>query len=678
MSEHCCEQCGAENAPNAQFCTKCDFYLGWNTGDGSLGGAPLTAAVPVVRETHTQRFSAPAADRSRRADQPRIAGPAPASGPAAAPTVTIEHPDVELDPNGGGSVDIRIRNKSAIVDGYTVVAPQAPQWLEIQHPQIRLLTDEEETTTVTLTIRPGFDVYVQRFRLRVQVCSIEDPAKRADAELVVTVPRVGGPITMTTEPQVVRLRDQTTGRFQVRLDNTGSNYPQRYSLAGADPENVVRFNIRPPVVEVPPRRVIVADVRFDTPALDYGQQAPRTLKITAASDQVRVEAIVNVVQERSQAPSDSPVQLRLERSVTRIHDATAAEIAIVIDNRRGSRDRRLVFSGRDPEGVVRFTFSQPQIYIRAGEQARIHASVQAPLPHPGQEVHRPITVVCNDGTDESEAAGSLVQAASASPMTTAQLRLEPEHVSVRNRRRGRFRVTVDNTRGALPLSAWLSGTDPEGEVRFTFNPPRVDVAPGRNGVAMLQVWANLPGAGKEIARELTVRADDGAGSVEDHGRFTQSMSEILPLIRLAATLLGGLLVVLGAVRPWFVGGPTFYASLLGKLQGLAETGRLGKLYDALISGAAPDRQTWMLASQPVARAVILVFAGVMLLGILSARGRYTIAGGVLAAVVVVLYVVFTESKVDSDATPGYGVILVVFGAIIGIIGGFCIKRGDST
>ena len=45
MSEHCCEQCGAENAPDAQFCTKCDFYLGWNTGDGSLDGAPLTAAV---------------------------------------------------------------------------------------------------------------------------------------------------------------------------------------------------------------------------------------------------------------------------------------------------------------------------------------------------------------------------------------------------------------------------------------------------------------------------------------------------------------------------------------------------------------------------------------------------------------------------------------------------------
>ena len=83
--------------------------------------------------------------------------------------------------------------------------------------------------------------------------------------------------------------------------------------------------------------------------------------------------------------------------------------------------------------------------------------------------------MCNDGTDESEATGSLVQTASASPITTARIRLEPEHVVVRNRRRGRFRVTVDNVRGALPLGVWLSGTDPEGAVRFTFSPSHLDV-----------------------------------------------------------------------------------------------------------------------------------------------------------------------------------------------------------
>ncbi|KWX22821.1 hypothetical protein AFM11_17950 [Mycolicibacterium wolinskyi] len=669
MTEHHCEQCGAENAADAQFCTKCDFYLGWDAGVASLDGAPLTASTPIVRETHSQKFPAVSRDQLRHtAPPPTPRRPTtPNRRPAEAPTVTVESPDVELDPHTGGTVDIRIRNRSSIVDGYTVVAPRAPEWLEIKHPEIRVLTDEESVTTVSLTIRDGFDVYVQRFRLHIQICSVEDPAKRADAELVITVPRIGGPITMTAEPQVVRLRDHTSGRFRLRLDNSGSNYPQRYSLTGTDPESVVRFNFRQTTVEVPPRRFMFVDVRFDAPPIDYGQQAPRSLKLTAASDQGIVETIVNVVQERSQAPADSPVRLRLERTVTRIRDATSAEIAILVDNRRGSKDRRLVFAGRDPEGVVRFSFSQPQLYVRAGEQARILASVRAPLPHPGEEAERPIVVLCNDGTDESEATGSLVQSASTSPITTAQLRLEPEHVSVRNRRRGRFRVTLDNTKGALPLSAWLSGTDPEAALRFTFTPSRLDVPPGSIATAALRLWGNLPGAGKEVSREFTVRAEDGTGAVEDQGRFTQSMSEILPLIRLAATLLGGLIMVLGAFRPWFLSGRNYAASELGRLQ---------DIFDDKGQIAPTTIETWMMVSQPVTRALILVLAGVMLLGILSASGRYTIVSGFLAGALTVLYVAFAMSRLESGG-PAYGVPLVVVGAIIGIIGGFCIKRSTA-
>lgn len=670
MTEHLCEQCGSENARDAQFCTKCDFYLGWDSGGGSLDGAPLTSSLPVVRETHSQKFPAVSHSQLRHSPSPhsgRRPTPAPSGRPAEAPTVSIEHPEVELDPDGGGTVEIRIRNRSSIVDGYTVTAPRAPEWLNITHPEIRVLTDEECVTAVSLAVREGFDVYVQRFRLPIQICSVENPAKRVEAELVVTVPRVGGPITMIAEPQVLRLRDQTSGRIRLRLDNSGSNYPQRYSLTGTDPENVVRFGFRPNTVEVPPRRCIYVDVRFDVPPIDYGQQAPRILKLTAASDQGPVEAIVNVAQERSPAPADSPVRLRLERTVTRVRDTTSARIVILVDNRRGSRDRRLAFAGRDPEGVVRFAFSQPRLYVRAGEQARIFATVQAPLPRPGEEIERPISVLCHDGRDESEATGSLVLAASASPMTTAQLRLEPEHVSVRNRRRGRFRVTLDNTKGALPLHAWFSGTDPEGLVRFTFTPPRLEIPPGATATAALRVWSKLPDAGKETSREITVRAEDGNGAVEDQGRFTQSMWDFVPLIRLVATLVGGLLVALGAIRPWFLGGPTYDIGRLGELQ---------KLFAIRASGEMTNIGSWMLISQPAVRAVILLLAGVMMLGILSASGKYTIISGFLAAAVVILYVVFAMSKLQSNG-PAYGVSLVVVGGIIGIIGGFCIKRSST-
>ena len=666
MTQHLCEQCGADNAPDAQFCAKCDFYLGWDSGGGSLGGSPLTSSGPVVRETHSRKFPAVSLspDRPPRSHAPPINRNVSATRPATAPRVTlVTEEEVVLDPNEGGTFDIRIHNTSSIVDGYTVAAPHAPPWLKIDHPEIRLLTDEEKVTTVSLGIRPEYDVYVQRLRLRVQICSVEDPAKRTDVELIVVVPRVGGPVAITAEPNLLRLRDETTGRFRIRLDNKGSNYPQRYALTGSDPERVVRFTFRRAMVEVPPMRATVIEAHFDAPPLQRGQQLHRTLTVVAASDEVKVETTINVVQERSQAPPDSPVRLRLEPSVTRTRDQTAVEVSVLVDNRRGSKDRRLFFSGRDPEGRLRFAFSEPQLYVRAGKEARLNARIEAPLPRPGEEVERAFTVVCNDGTDESEATGSLVQAASASPITTARLRLEPERVVVRNRRRGSFRVTVDNVRGSLPLGVWLSGNDPEGAVRFTFVPAHLVVPPGNIGRSALRVEARLPGSGQEVNREIKVSASDGVGAVEADGHYSQSMSEILPILRLVFTLLGGLLVVLGAMRPWFANLPTYYISLLPKLEDMIEI---------------PDETAKLVAiSQPSGRALMLVLAAVMMLGILSPRGKITILAGFGIAVLMIGYIFYAQTEFNSGG-PAYGSLLVVLGGIIGAVGGFCIKRTGSS
>jgi hypothetical protein len=425
----------------------------------------------------------------------------------------------------------------------------------------------------------------------------------------------------------------------------------------------VRFSFRSAIVEVPPMRATIIEARFDAPPLQLGQQLHRTLTVVAASDEVSVETIINVAQERSQAPPDSPVRLRLEPSITRTRDQTAAAVSVLVDNRRGSKDRRLFFSGRDPEGRLRFAFSQPQLYLRAGEQARLNARIEAPLPRPGEEVERGFTVVCNDGTDESEATGSLVQAASASPITTARIRLEPERVVVRNRRRGSFRVAVDNVRGSLPLAVRLSGSDPEGAVRFTFIPTHLVVPPLTIGRSALRVEASLPGSGQEVNREIKVSASDGVGAVETDGHYSQSMSEILPILRLVFTLLGGLLVVLGAMRPWFADLPTYYISLLPKLEDMIKI---------------PDETARSVAiSQPSGRALMLVLAAVMMLGILSRRGKITILAGFAIAVLMIGYIYYAQTEFSSGG-PAYGSLLVVLGGIIGAVGGFCIKRTGSS
>jgi hypothetical protein len=676
MSQHRCEQCGAENASNAQFCAKCDFYLGWDTGGSTLDDAPLTSATPVVRETHapTQKFQVQSPrpttqpGRSQSGPLPRPAISLPRTSPAAPPKISLVEPEVTIDPVAGGTFDINVQNKSSIVDGYTVTAVDAPRWLVLGHPEMRLLTEQEEIFTISVTIPQNVArmVFVQRIRVRLQVCSVEDPRKRSDAELIIVVPRFGTPCTMMAEPRFIRLRDGTSGKFRVHLDNRNSNYPQRYGLSGSDPEGVVRFTFRPQMIEVPPQAVQSVDVQFEAPAPERGAQVMHTLTVTAANNEAPVETIVNVEHRTSAAPADSPVTLRLDPSVTRKTDEADAEIAIIVDNRRGSRDRNLYFSGRDPEGQIRFGFAQQRLYVRAGEQSRLQARISAALPRPGERIERPFSVICNDGTVESEATGTFGIQASASPITTAHIRLEPEHVIVRNKRKGRFTVHIDNSRGALPLSVLLSGSNPEGAVRFAFSPQRLDIAPGQYGRSDLRVEASRPDGGQQIERALTISANDGVGTIEAQGKFTQSTGELLPILRLVLTLLGGLLVVIGAIRPWFAGGPTYAVSALVKLQEIIQSTPLDN-----VENIAKTEQL----TQPAGRALMLVLAGILLLGILPASGKYTVIAGFLAAVLTAVYVGYAMNQLASNG-PAYGSILVVAGGIVGLIGGLCAKRGD--
>lgn len=690
MTEHRCEQCSAENAPDAQFCTKCDFYLGWDSGAGSLGNSPLTSGIPVVRETYTEtgQFRAQVHDvRKRPAGRPsppphphgrgphprqppgrRGPDPQRPASPAAPPKVALAAPELTVDPKSGGTFDVTVQNNSSIVDGYTVTPVNPPPWLAIEQPEMRLLTKQEEIFTLTLTIDPQLIVYVQRFRLPLQFASIEDPSQRTVVELLVVVPRFGPPATMMAEPRFIRLLDQTSGRFRLHLDNRNSNYPQRFGMRANDQEGVVRFRFQPQIVEVPPAGVQTVDVQFDAPVPEHGAQIMRTLTVIAANNESPIEAIVNLEQRRSQAPADQPVALRLDPSVVRKTDETEAEISVLIDNRRGSRDRKLYFSGRDPEGRIRFGFAQQQLYVRAGEQARLQARISAPLPRPGERDERPFSVICNDGSVESEASGMFGIQASTSPISTAELELAPEHVIVQNTRKGRFRVMVDNTRGALPLGVLLSGNNPEGAVRFTFNPQRLEIQPGQRGYAELKVEASRPPGGEQIERELTIEASDGIGSIEAKGRFTQKQSNIYPLVRLVCTLLGGVLVIAGALTPWF-DAPLLRLDFLPKLKD-----SVMKFNTEL---PTPSAETIENLTQPIARVAILVLAAIILLGILSAKGKWTILGAFAAVLTMGIYAAYALSELTSKGL-GYGVILVIAGGIIGAVGGFCAGREKGT
>jgi len=618
MTQHRCEQCGAENAANAQFCTKCDFYLGWDIGVTKLDDAPLTTAIPVVRETHapTEKFRGASPDRPSKQKPPAIS--IGSASPAVAPMVRLVEPEVTIDPVAGGTFGVSVHNKSSIVDGYTVSALDAPGWLVLDHPALLLQPAQEQHLAIRLTIPPSLArmVYVQRVRVRLQVSSVANPAKRTDAELVIVVPRFGTPSTMAAEPSLVRAHDATSGGFRVHLDNRNSNYPQRYGLRGNDPEGLVRFTFRPQMIEIAPQSVQSVDVHFEAPAPRPGTQVMRTLTVTAANNATQIETIVKVEHRTSQPRQDHPVTLRLDPSVIRQTDQAEAELTVHVDNRRGARDRRLHFFGRDPDGQLRFGFAQQPLHVRAGEQADVRATISAPLPRPGERIERPFSVICSDGTVESEATGNFGLLASAPPVGAPQ-------------------------------------------------PPAIVTGP--QGPSGMYAEASAPWGSGQPAGEVASTPSNEAGATEAHSEVARSRSEILPILRWALTLLGGVLVIAGAIRPWFSGGPSY------AVNGLLELPRiigLNPLDDA--ETIAKIEQL----TQPAGRLLVLILAVILLLGLLPTSGRFTVIAGFLTAGLMTGYVGYAMTALASTG-PAYGSILVVAGGVIGAIGGLFPKRAKA-
>jgi hypothetical protein len=82
----------------------------------------------------------------------------------------------------------------------------------------------------------------------------------------------------------------------------------------------------------------------------------------------------------------------------------------------------------------------------------------------------------------------------------------------------------------------------------------------------------------------------------------------------------------------------------------------------------------------------LVLAGVMMLGILSSKGKITILSGLLTLLAGVAVWVYEQWDLNIDGkygttehawgAPQIGLFLVITGAVIGIIGGLCARRAN--
>jgi hypothetical protein len=621
MDEFVCKDCGAANPADARFCGGCDTYLGWDTA----------LVTPSTRAGDRTGASDGAADT--------------AANPAQPPRADLPQPDVVLEPGPGATLQIQVKNPSTIVDAYSVEAPWAPGWLRITHPEIRLMPNESESVTATLSIVSGTFVEARTYPARLRISSRRDTEKFVEVPVKLTVPRYGPPVTIRARPSVVPLVDTTTGRVEVILDNTASNYPRRIVLAASDNEGLVQCRFSPQTAVVPPgaRASIAAD--FTVPSVGSGENRVRQLTISATEDDNTADAMVTLNQERTSA---DPLRLRLEPSVLRVRDGSEGELKLVVDNRGRTPDRTVRLQGNDPEGVVQFSFDNDAVRAARGQMTATRLRVTAPPPPPGQEVSRPFSIVGAYDADETQASGTFVQSTSDRPIKKAVLHLTPETLKRRGGLPGRYRFVIENKDESQWLHTAVSGSDPERAVQFTFSPRQFDIPPRGLAWGWVRVSAPRPERGKEVSHAIEVTATDGLESLKASGTLVQSRGDWIPYVRFLLTLLGGLLVIVGAFEPWTIGQHDYF---IGDLPRIA---------------AATDV---VEKTQPSVRLAMIVLAFAMMIGVVGKGGRQTVSSAVLVGTGVVAYLVFLLSKVTIYG-PMYGWYVVVAGACAGFIGGF--------
>lgn len=396
-----CSTCGEQNTPDAQFCSSCRSYLGWQD-HATQTTAPLVGAAPVP-------------DGSSPSSGSQDVLPSPRHGASAERDpfeAGIEVADAALTLDGApATVSVNVANTSTVVDSYLVVAVDAPSWLEVRPGRAELLPSTSGTVATELRVVSRGLVPAQQLSVTLRISNTTGRSTYRDLPVVVTVPVVTAPIGVRTEPRLLRARDGAEGTCRVVVSNSGSNRWAQVRLSASDPEQVVRATWSTQQLQVPPEGEESTEVRFAAPAPEPGGEVSRTVTIVAREGHRQAEATVTFTQSASHAAIET-LALRLDPSVLRLGGRRRGRLTAVVDNRRGRTVVGVTLSGHDPEESLRFELSPSSLQVQPGQEARVSVTVAAPRTPAGQEVTRPLTISASDGRADIRADGSVIQLAS--------------------------------------------------------------------------------------------------------------------------------------------------------------------------------------------------------------------------------------------------------------------------
>ena len=654
MAEYVCDRCGEVNPVGTVFCVNCHAFLAWD----QVEGEPRQPSEQNVETRVMPQIRVPAtAPGAARNTESLARTGVPSDSTEGLFRITAEQREVTVPATGEpAALPLRVMNTSAIVDGYAVDAPGAPEWLTVEPSQVRLLPGVEDAPPVRMRVTSATLVPAQRLHVLLRIRSMSQAPAHADVPVLVIVPVLDVPVRLNPQPRLLRVRDRDTAECTISVDNSSSNRPVQLRFAGTDPELAVRFSFEPPVLEVGPASSGSVVVAVTAPRPEPGQETTRQLTVTALDGSRRVDTLITFQQSTSASPM-STLAVRIEPSIVRVQDADSATVQITLDNRRGRSGVRVFLNGGDPERAIGFTFSSPVLDLGPGQIQAVSLRLDSWRPPPGQELTRQFTVTASDGYTSVDASGSLVQASSRAAIELLGVRLDPSVLRLSGRR-GVLRAMIDNRNGAQPIRVALRGDDPENIVRFAFAPSVIDIPPGQVASSNVTISAPRAPAGQQVTRPFAVLASDGRSEVQAEGSLIQSSAERRPLARVLLTLFGALAMIIGAFSPW---------RAVGEQRGVdftVDTFAQEFGFPLNLMGAE------FLISVGLA---ILVLAALMIFGLTGRSGRLTRLSAVLAALLLVgtfVAVAFT----GRDIGPGRGAILVLVGCVAGYIGGLLGRR----
>ncbi|MBO3746860.1 zinc ribbon domain-containing protein [Streptosporangiaceae bacterium NEAU-GS5] len=245
-----CRVCGQVNSDGTQFCVNpsCGAYLPWDrTAGHQRPPAPPPPQQPPAPRPQPPRQAPPPPEASRTAQQPRV------EDQRTGARIELAQSALSVEPGQVTDTQATIHNTGTRVERFTVrVSGPAARWATVEPADVTVYPGQPGVCMVKFAPPRQAANTAGAWNFGVLADSQVTPGLQASA---VGSVQLGGfrALTLSLEPG--------SGPRQILYVDNQGNMPEQVSLAGADSEGLLRFEIPPGVTVNPGRSAVPFRVR---------------------------------------------------------------------------------------------------------------------------------------------------------------------------------------------------------------------------------------------------------------------------------------------------------------------------------------------------------------------------------------------------------------------------------